>query len=61
MHGGKLDKHIPEGAKYTAAILEIMGVSEIGRRCLFTSLISCYFGTGTISASFHTEGNRPLR
>ena len=61
MHGGKLDKHIPEGARNTAAILEIMGVSEIGRRCLFTSWISCYFGTGTISASFHTEGNRPLR
>ena len=59
MHGGKLDKHISEGARYTAAILEIMGVSEIGRKCLFTSLIGCYFGTGTISASFHTEGNRP--
>ena len=43
MHGGKLDKHISEGARYTAAILEIMGVSEIGRRCLFRSLIGCYW------------------
>ena len=44
-----------------SVILDRIGVSEIGRRCLFTSFIGFCFGTGTTSASFQDDGRRPSR
>lgn len=40
----------------SSATLERRGVSEMGRRCLFTSLIGFCFGIGTISAEFQEGG-----
>ena len=42
----------------SSATLERRGVSEMGRRCLFTSLIGFCFGIGTISADFQEGGRR---
>ena len=36
-----------------------MGVSEIGRKCLFTSRTGFCFSTGTTYACFHDNGKRP--
>ena len=44
-----------------STILDRIGVSEIGRRCLFTSFIGFCFGTDTTSASFQDDGRRPSR
>ena len=38
-----------------------MGVSEIGRKCLFTSRMGFCFGTGATYACFHDDGMRPSR
>ena len=37
-----------------------MGVSKIGRKCLFTSRTGFCFGTETTYASFHDDGKRPF-
>ena len=42
----------------SSATLERRGVSEMRRRCLFTSLIGFCFGIGTISADFQEGGRR---
>ena len=42
----------------SSATLERTGVNEIGRRCLFTSLIGFSFGIGTVSADFQEGGKR---
>ena len=52
-----------DGRKYSAttnssATLERMDVNEMGRRCLFTSLIGFCFGIGTVSADFQEGGKR---
>ena len=46
---------------WSSVILDRIGVSEIRRRCLFTSFIGFCFGTGTTSASFQDDGRRPSR
>ena len=52
-----------DGRKYSAttnssATLERMDVNEMGRRCLFTSLIGFCFGIGKVSADFQEGGKR---
>ena len=52
-----------DGRKYSAtknssATLERIDVNEMGRRCLFTSLIGFCFGIGTVSADFQEGGKR---
>ena len=42
-------------------IFDKMGVSEIGRKCLFTSRKGFCFGTGTTYACFHVDGKHPSR
>ena len=43
----------------SSAILEMIGVSDIGRKCLLISLIGRCLGTGITFASFQAEGSRP--
>lgn len=40
-----------------SAILEVVGVNEIGQRSLLTSKICLVFGTGDIFACFQEEGS----
>lgn len=41
----------------SSAILEIAGVREIGRKCLFTSVTGFSLGIGVMSACFQIGGN----
>jgi hypothetical protein len=40
-------------------LLTVLGVREIGRRSLLTSLTGFFFGTGTMPALFHDGGRQP--
>ena len=44
----------------SSATLERTGVNEMGRRCLFMSLIGFCFGIGTVSADFQEGGKQLL-
>ena len=50
-----------DGRRYSATTnssdtLKRTGVNEMGRRCLFSSLIGFCFGIGTVSADFQEGG-----
>ena len=54
----RIDGHKCSATTNSSATLQRRGVSEMGRRCLFTSLIGFYFGIGMVSADFQEGGRR---